>query len=442
MAVNYTNLFENIGEYVQRVNDFAGIISALGTDFSEIEAELHTNAMFDVLDGEFDQYEQYKAQVLAWIGITKGKILELFTHKATVLDELVYGSNTDFEAVIGALFEAMVDDSESIELNSVTLGAVTATMISAGDGTVITTKVLDGVTAPSSGYPVVYAYNGVDSELALSDDMALTCVSDSETDGATDGFETFQWAGRPASSDPYSWESFGSGDGPTVQPIQAGGILLNAEFQNFTTTNTPDDWTVNTGTVGTHILESATVHRGTKSLRLVGNASLAEINLSQLVTTLVPNKRYMVGFYVQGTTGTSAGTLTIQFEGTGYTAASTEKITMNAAALAAQTSFGWEYFWINTPATMPDDFELVIKWSGTPSAHSVYINGGGLRAADYFNGHAVMVIAGDEPFLRGDKFEYTVTNDYAGVFQTAFAKLFGIQLPSDASPTQADTLAT
>jgi hypothetical protein len=115
---------------------------------------------------------------------------------------------------------------------------------------------------------------------------------------------------------------------------------------------------------------------------------------------------------------------------------------MNAAALAAQTTFGWKYFWIVMPQEIPDDFELVIKWTGTPSAHSLYVNGGGFKEATYFNGHAAMMVAGDEPLIRGDSFTYTVTNDYAGVFQTAFAKLFGVQLPSDATPTQADSLAT
>lgn len=440
--INYDNLFEDVGEFVQRVNDFAGIIAALDTDFSEIAEELETNLRFDLLEGQFTQFEQFKAQVLGWIGTMQGKIRERLTHKSTIQDEIVYGSDTSFAAIIEALHVDMVASVESVLPNTVTLGAVTSELVSLTTGTVYVTKVLDGVNAPSAGYPVVRTYSGLNSELALSDDMALTCIADSETNGARDGFESFQWAGRPTSGNNYSWNAYGSGDGPVLTPIQAGGYLFNMEFQNFSTTNTPDDWTIVTGAVTTNILETTTVYRGTKSLRLLGNATIAEIKLTQAASGLVPGQQYMVGFYVQGQAGTSAGTLTIQFEGTGYTAGGTEKVTLNAAALAALTTFGWKYFWVIMPNTIPDDFVLAIKWSGTPSAHSVWINGGGMKEAVYFNGHAAMVVAGSVPFLRDDRFIYTVTNDYAGVFQTAAAKLFGIQFVSNGSPTNLDSLAT
>ena len=442
MAVNYANLFENVGEYVQRVNDFAAIVAALDVDFAEISAELETNSRFDILEGEYQRFEQYKAQVLNWIGQMEGKIQDLLLHKSTMLDELVYGSDTSFQSVVDALWVAMLADAESIAANTVTLGTVTLAASGTSDGVMIVDKVLDGVNAPSSGYPVIPMYKTYDSQLALTDEMAATCVLDSETDNLTDGYESFQWAGRPASGDIYNGQTYGSGNGPTLKPIQAGGILLNAEFENFSTTNTPDNWTISTGTVSTHIFSDTSVHRGTKALKFTGTAALAAINIYQGLTTVVPSKRYLVGFWVKGQAGTSAGTLTIQFEGTGYTAGALEKITMNAAALAAQTTYGFEYFWVTMPTEIPSDFALVIKWTGTPSAHSLWVNGGGMAPAVYFNGHCAGITAGTNPFLRTDRFTYTVTNNYAGVFQTALAKLFGIQLPSSGSPTQADSLAT
>lgn len=444
MAVNYTNLFENIGEYTQRINDFAAIIVALDVDFAEIAAELETNSRFDVLEGEYLRFEMYKTQVLGWIGQNQGKIRELLTHKSTVLDELVYGSDTSFQSVMGALYLAMVDGGEAIVKNVVTLGTVTLAAVGSSDGIMIVDKVLDGVSDLGSGYPVLFDYRDQNSELARTDEMAATCTADSESDGVVDGYESFRWAGRPASTDPYANVTYGSGDGPTLKPIQAGGILLNAEFENFTTTNTPDNWTVVTGTVTTHIFSDTAVHRGTKALKLTGDASLAAIKLTQSVTNLVPNKRYLVGFWIKGQAGTSAGTLTIQFEGTGYTAGGTEAISMNAATLAAQTTYGFEYFWVNMPPEIPSDFVLAISWAGTPSAHSLWINGGGMKEGVYFNGHCAAITAGSNPFLRTDRFTYTVTNDYAGVFQTMFVKSFGMQMPSATAggETQADSLAT
>ena len=40
----YTNLFEVMGEYVQRINDYVTIISDLETDRSQIEAEMQANS--------------------------------------------------------------------------------------------------------------------------------------------------------------------------------------------------------------------------------------------------------------------------------------------------------------------------------------------------------------------------------------------------------------
>lgn len=440
MAVNYTNLFENIGEYVDRVNEFSTILTTLGTAYAEIAADLETNGQFNILDGEFARFNQYRAQVLGWINEMKGRVQVCLLDKVTVLDELMYGSDIEFNSVIAAIFKDM-DGSQSILNSTVTLGSVGLT--GAGNGSFIVSKVLDGVNAPSNGYPVVADYNGIDSELALTDEMGVTCITDSESGGVNEGFETFQWAGRPTSGDNYSWETFGTGAGPTLQPIQSSTLIVNTGFETFTS-NVPDSWTLNTGTAGTHVFEeTGTVFNGTACLKLTGTGALAAINLSQAVTaTLVPNKRYMVGFWVLGEAGTSAGTLTVQFEGTDYTADSSEKIELNAAALAALTAWNWKYFWINMPAEIPDDLALVIKWTGTPSAHSVRLDFGGMKEAVYFNGHCGMVVSGDDKFLAADRFTYTVTNDYAGVFQTAFAKMFGVQLPSDASPSIADSLAT
>lgn len=444
MAINYTNLFENIGEYVDRVNEFATTISTLGTGLSEIHAELTGNSVLNVLDGEVGRFDRMRTDVLGWIDQTRNKILELMLDKTTVRDELNLGDVSDFGKVFEAFYKVMLAATEYVTPNVVTLSAVTPVMTNTEVGTAIVSKVLDGVTPPHPGYPVVSSYSGEDSELALTDDMALVCVADSEVDGLAEGNEQFQWVGNPSAGHNYSWLVYGSGTGPLVSPIQSGTLMNNLEFQNFTS-NAPDDWDVDTGTAGTHIDDdTVTFYRGTTALKLVGDASLAAIQISQdAPDTLVPKKRYAVGFWIIGNASSTSGTLTIQFEGTGYTASSSERILLNNAAIVTGSSdWSWYSFFINMPAEIPDDFELVIKFDGTPSAHEIFINGGGMKEVDYFNGHCVMIYAGQNKYLRGDRMTYTVTNNYAGVFQTAFAKLLGVQVPSDASPTQADSLAT
>jgi len=443
MAINFTNLFEDVGEFVDRVNEFAGFVTTIGTGLSEIEADLSSNGTYQILDGEEPRHTRYRQQILSWIDQTGGKIQERILDKDTVRDELTLGNVVDFAKVIEAFYAAMVTAGESITANVVSFGGVTATLVNSSSGAyAYLDKVLDGVNPPHTGYPVIASYVDEDSQLALTDSMSLVCIADSETDGLTEGQEQLQWSGKPTAGHNYHWLDYGSGTGPIITPIQAGGLMLNMEFQDFTS-NLPDSWDLDAGTVVTHVDDdTSNFKRGDTSLKFTGDAAQASIQISQTNSSFTPLKRYVVGFWVQGTAGTSSGTLTIQFEGTGYTAGATEKITMNAAALAAATSFVFKQFFVNMPAQIPDDFALVIKWTGTPSAHSLYINGGGMQEAKYFNGHTLVVTAGSAPILRGDKFTYTVTNDYAGVFQTAFAKLLGFQLPTSGSPTQADSLAT
>jgi hypothetical protein len=446
MAVNYTDLFENIGEYVQRTNDFVGLYSALDTDLSEISSELQANGRYDVLSGQYEQFTGFKGQVLGWISSMKGKVVELLMHRSTVLEQLSLGGNVNLQTVLIEIFRDM-NGSQSVDANTVTVGSVTEDKANANAGTLLVGKVLDGVSQPHPGYLANPLYDGLDSELAgVSDTLVVTCTTDSETDNVREGRESFAFGGKPSNGDQYHWNSYGSGGGSQITTVQGSGMLLNMDFEDFTT-NVPDSWTVVTGTAGTHILEEATnVLHGDASLELIGNASLAEIKLTQSVATgtFRPKKRYLLAAYVKGNGSITSGTLTIQFEGTGYTASSGEKIEMDEIALAAQTSFGLEYFYINMPDEIPDDLALVIKLNDTPSAHSIYIDWMGIGPVTYFNGVHLAMVAGEDNFLRDDRFIVDISNNEAGVFQTAFRKMFGFQLPSDAGGTETidDALAT
>lgn len=445
MAVNYTDLFEDLGEFVQRINDFVALYAALDTDFSEIEAELEGNNRADILSGTYEIFEGYKGSVLTWISGMQSKTQQRLMQRETILEEL--GLQTiDVRTVLRALYRDMVDNTQTIDASTVTVGAVTADKVNTNAGGLLVDKKLDGVTSPHQSYDANWEYNEVDSELAGTETMWVECTADSSSDGATEGAETFIIMGQVASPSPYHWQNYGTGPGPTLTVLQGASILSNLEMEDFTS-NVPASWTLDAGTAGTHVLEeTVTVHRGDSALEFTGDAAQASIQVSQAVTTglFTPRRRYLCGFWIQGQAGTSAGTLTIQFEGTGYTAAASEKIELNAAALAALTSYDFKYFYINWPTEPPDDMELVIKWTGTPSAHSVFIDGGGVAPVVYHNGVNFMVYAGSEEFIRHDRFTLDITNDAAGVFQEFFRKTYGVQMPSNnaGAETIADTLAT
>lgn len=446
MAISYANLFAAIGEYIQRTNDYVALYADIDTDFSEIKSDLQSGNFSDVLEGELTRFDTMKTQLLGWIGQNTLKTAALLTHRVNVLQELNLPVGTDFNSVMQALIWDMLTTSNSVDASTVTNGAVTATKNNTNAGVVVLGKGLDGVSSPMSGYQASRHYWGVDSELAAAtDDMFCICMTDKDNGGSADS-ERFQIGGGPVQSfGRFSWETYGSGNGPSIYPVQSQSIISNFSFDTFTVTDTPDDWTVDSGTVTTHIKNSADVYKsGGAALQFLGDGAQATIQVSQ-TPTWTAGRRYCVAVYVKGEAGIAAGTLTIQLEGTGYTAGASEKITMNASALAAATSYGLQYFFVNIPMEIPSDLKLVIKVTGTlTNAKSVRFDFGGMAPVVYHNGIHVSVISGSEYFVLGDKFTWTTTNDEAGIVQTYFGKAHKFQLPSNAAGAETilDTVAT
>ena len=59
----------------------------------------------------------------------------------------------------------------------------------------------------------------------------------------------------------------------------------------------------------------------------------------------------------------------------------------------------------------------------------------------YGAGAGVVAVRGSTPFVRNDRFTVSVANT-EGIVQAFFRRVFGVQLPSDGSPTIADSVAT
>lgn len=438
MAIDYANLFAPIGEYVQRINDYRAYMSDIDTDFSEIKADLNTAGRDDVLENEFTEFEAAKGVISSWIGRMGVKIQQLLTNKEAVLDELVTGSGNSLPQIWDLFYKQMIADSESVTANTVTVGSVTGVKVNTDAGTVVVDKYLDGVSSPSFGGFPVPNYSGIASQLTIDETQRVTCVSDSFSGGSAEGSERFSWVGGATYGDPYGTQAYGSGDGPSLTPVQGSSVFEYCDFEAFTS-DVPDGWTLDTGTATTHVQDEGTiVAHGTLSLKLIGDGALAAIQLSQDATGLTPLARYCVAFYCRKATS-ATGTLEIKLEGTGYSAGS-EKISFDVSTLST-SAWTLKHAFISVPAEIPSDLKLVIELSGTP-ANAIYIDWGGFAQCSYLNGVTAMVIAGTDKFVVGDTFTFDVSNNYNGVFQTAFAKSFGLQLPSSGSPTRADSLCT
>jgi len=416
-----------------------------------IETALNTSGRHDVLNGVNPTFEVYRDTLVGWASELSGKVDERLGHKSTILDELIgAGSFTDVQTLLGLIHRDMVDNAQDVLLSTVTIGAVSADGGNTGDGTVETDKVLDAVSVAFAGGSPVVDLRDVDSELAVtSETMSLTCVVDEDTDGVPAGEEVFLWEGEQAPNSPLDWRNEGSGVSLEIPTLNSHSIIANRNFDSFTA-NVPESWDLDNGTAGTHLVQESTaadVFRGESAVRFDGDGAQAEIGISQTIPlrALTPGKRYKLTCQVQGQAGIAAGTLTIQFESpsSAYTAGASEKITMNAAALAAQVAYGIESFFFTVPVTIPDDLELVIKVTGTlTTAKSVWVDSLAFGPVEWGGGVSVVISAGATQFVRGDRFTFTVVNDDAGVFQTFFRKRYKTQLPSAASPSIAENLAS
>jgi hypothetical protein len=453
MAINYANLFEDLGAVAkvflhlrESIQGNTGIVTPvpnMATLQSNIETILSGNSNFENLDSMNSEFEGMKAAMISLCDIMVNQTASVLLRESILQELVLAAGTTDIATVLVELIHRMNEDSENIKESTVTINSVSANGGNTGNGTVLVDGTLDGVSNPATDIEPHREYAGVTSELVVLDEtMTLRCDGDSHTDGIDAGSETFSIVTTATNGTTrYSWQGEYSRESVNISSAYASNELSNGGFESFSG-DIPSSWTLDAGTETTHVAENADAanqYLGSKSLALIGDSSEAAITLSQAVTGMEPLKRYCIGGFVKGVAGVSSGTLEIKFSGTGYSAGS-DKISLNAAALAAQTSYGLESFYVTVPENVPSDWKLEISWSGTPSTHTIYLDDLTITECNYLAGVNVVVFPGTTAWVRDDELTCRLQNDNAGVFQTLFRQMFGVQLPSDSSPTRADTL--
>lgn len=455
MTLDYTNsntgVFTHLGKLVKywNVADSNGGTSVLDAELQAIMTAFQNGGQSVAIDGMPTAYQGFRSSFVSRKGTLASYALRRLQDPTSVLSILDCLTSSQ-EEIFDKLITAMIADSKTVKSNTPTINSITANGSNVGTGTILTTGILDGYSSPGANpagrFRAHLRYKGVTSELLPIADSFLWAVrTDSFTDGVSEGSENIGWNGNaPGAAYGISSLSTGSGQIATIQPIQSAGILQNLDFESFTT-NTPASFTIDLGTAGTHVFGDSTstnFYHGAKGLKLTGDGALAAIQLSQPVplASVQANRGYCVTARIKASASVSAGDLLISFTGTGYSAASTEKIAIAHGSLP--TSWTLYNFFINLPATLPSDFALTIKWSGTPtSAKSVWIDDMGFGPVSYGAGMGCMAVRGATPFVRGDSFTTTVTCT-GGVFQSFFRDAFGYQLPSSGSNNINEALAT
>lgn len=370
--------------------------------------------------------------VRRWVGI-----LELASRQ--IIGPDIKSTAGTLAGILGDLYTQMRTDSKTVQQNRVTTGAVTAHGDNVGTGTFFTydedPQLVD------------------DNERINTQDLVAYCISDAITGGRTEGNELFQTASSLRGNGPrvsVAWnEAFGE------------NRITNHSFETGTTGQLPTSWTAENGVGGTHIKKDVSVFKfDLASLHFDGDGAQAEIGVSQAETVFVgydathrltPMAPYRVVVWIN-TTGSVAGrTITVQFEGTAYSAGASEKITITSSFPTSWTRYG---FWVVAPKNIPADWALHLKVTGTLGAsENVYFDGVSVAKGTAWNTIGVWVAmdyggvgAVSSDGQRTDQYDLTLTNDYGGLIQTAVTRLtnqrkpkidiypdIGIALPSAAS---------
>lgn len=455
MAIDYTNastgLFTHIGKLVKYYNiaNSAAGVATLDAELQAIMTAFQAGSQALAADGLPGAYEAFRGAYVTKKAVLANYALRRLQDSTTVLSQLDCLTDAATE-IFDKLITQMIADTKTVQKNTVTIGTVTAGGSNVTNGSVLTTAVLDGYSSPGANAVAVFSphlrYKGVNTELAPSSDTMLwTVIADSFTDGLSEGSERIFWNGD-AQGVPYEItdQPKGSGSIGAIQPLQSYSLLQNLDFETFAS-NAPSSWTIDTGTAGTHVYQetgAANLYHGASSLRFKGDGALASIQISQAVAAglMQANRAYCVSVRVKADATIAAGQLVITFAGTGYTAGSSEKITIAPGSLP--TSWTLYNFFVNAPAVMPSDWKLSIQWSGTPTNNkNVYVDDIGVGPVNYGAGIGAVAVRGSTPFVRGDRWTASLACD-GGVFQKFFRDAFGYQLPSSASPNIADSLAT
>lgn len=430
LASRHTDLFTLIGRFnadllrldqVQSDNLVTG--EGYGVDYLLNEFEsLNRN------DLSVNLYQRYTSFTKSIESLESG----LHTYLNNILLDLstTYNCARSIPTILPLLYADMLApgggaDPATVLKNTVAAGTATAGGSNTGNGTVVTS---------------ITSINGVTNENIIADSIKVVCIADKNINGGTTGADRFSINGSGSISK-YSYLTKKAPLGGAVTMAESATILTNGSFETFTVTNTPDDWTIDNGTVTTNILKESTnvFISGTNALFLKSDASAATIKLHQDIAPLL-GRKYAIQVQLRktGSLGSSASRLQISVKGTGFT---TVDVFALADADGLTTSYVAYSVAVDFPTIVPSDLKVEVAWTianGVTSGQGIYVDQITMAPMIEFNHVWYAVFRGSTDFLVNDYFTLANANNYAGKFQTMFGRFYDFVLPSVASAQTVD----
>lgn len=459
MAVTLTGtngLFTRLGKLLKiagRVNTHqTNATSGLAAEIEDVVDE------YNSADLEYTQDFLTKDSILSW----QKSAADVYTAisniaKSTVIGMVDDDTTLNQKTLLNALDELIdqMGTADDIKGNVFTVSGT-------GDG---------GTIISSKGYFITSNTNGEGKAFQNlhEDNTMVVCIKDAQVTG-TAGRETFRLKGELAISDIRD-PNFpgGNGQNNTISVSdpsysQQSGMgrnnLANSDFEDFATTDTPDNWTIVTGVAGTGILEEGTVvHRGSKSLQYLGDVGATLLHISQSFNTsgqttvkLRPETRYCCSFWTRRETAVASGVLRVSVKD-GAAAILDSGNAALSVTLSSDAADTWVHhsFTFSSPLDLPDAAAAHVELTtALTSTASVYIDGLQIFRMPHLTNASsfhIAIVPGATDYIEDDEAKITVTKTVKGVFATDLNKFLGLesinrQLPfqTDASETISDSL--
>ena len=309
-------------------------------------------------------------------------------------------------------------------------------------------------------------------ENSYPEKLTIVCTNDSYSGSATTNNERFSVTGAGQQNDvfAFNWplgsnakKSVKASDGDTS--FGSGNLLTNSGWASFTG-NTPNNWTILTGTPGTNIIANGSIiYSSGNSLQLTGNGSTL-IALEQQFNTssgtlgqLSSLTQYAHNMFLRRD-GTAAGNGILQVDLCDQNgnivndfAGTPNSYQVNLTTLTANYQAFNGVF--RTPAVLPSS--LFIRYhfptgGALSNGRSVYLDKTCLTPITqiYTSGPSIAIFAGSIPFVLNDYGYCTIANSFGAggtlsTWQVLANQFYGMQsydllLPSSVSPTISDSL--
>src|SRR5690606_9104309 len=126
-------------------------------------------------------FNSIRSAVSAFNQYAASQVQQILMSRDAVRLELNLGDYEQFQTIINALMNDMVNNGESVSESAVTIGTVSKNTINSDTGFLYADKQLDGVTPPIRGGAAYDHYVGTESQLAVaSDDLTIRCTLDAD----------------------------------------------------------------------------------------------------------------------------------------------------------------------------------------------------------------------------------------------------------------------